>query len=385
MEVALYNGNVVLGDATGNALLAKRSALASAGVPTRLYTHHSAIDASDITVVRDVDQVRRDPFRQNAGVHVFEFGWTYELFDLVREVTPPARAIVTFHGITPRALLPDHLQGGFDLSVAQLEYAKRADVVLCASAYARTVLTGRGFEAARIHILPLPIRLPRTPRQASARSELYLLFVGRLMPSKGLLDLLHALAALRDEGRILWRLSVVTNEMASDPAYTERVRRYIDEVQLGAHIEHFGKIENRAELAARYAAADVVIIPTYHETYCLPLLEAFANGCAVIAYASGAVPETASGLARLVPTGDVRALTDELRLLFAAAGRPEVGIANGESIPRTEFERRSHLRTRDLAGETYDRRFLQIVDDRLELRQRSWLGRQLRRPFTPGS
>ena len=361
MRVSLYNVNVVPADATGNTLLAKLAALRAAGVPTRVFTHASDVVDESIDVVTEIDQVRRNAFFRKTDVHVFEFGWTYKLFDLLREIKPPARTIVSFHGITPRALMPPHAVAGIEQTTTQLSNARVADIVLAASRYGRDFLVEHGINPGRVRLLPLPIRLPHVRRQPTNPARTALLFVGRLVPSKGALDLLQSLAILRDEGLVRWGLSIVTNPAAAHPDYMARVQDFIRDAGLAPWIDHFGVIEDRERLANLYAGADAVVVPTYSETYCLPLLEALANGCAVIAYASGAVPEISRGLARLLPTGDAQALKREIARLLSSPGASTVAISDDLSIPRTEFERLAHERTRDLTGETYDLAFLELI------------------------
>jgi glycosyltransferase involved in cell wall biosynthesis len=66
------------------------------------------------------------------------------------------------------------------------------------------------------------------------------------------------------------------------------------------------------ELAALYSGARAFTTASLDEGYCLPVAEALACGCPVIASECGAIPETARGHARLVaPT--VEAWTEALR------------------------------------------------------------------------
>jgi len=54
-------------------------------------------------------------------------------------------------------------------------------------------------------------------------------------------------------------------------------------------------------VSALYSAADAYLAPSLHEGFGIPLLEAFACGCPVIASQGGAIPEVAGGAALIAP------------------------------------------------------------------------------------
>jgi glycosyltransferase involved in cell wall biosynthesis len=78
-------------------------------------------------------------------------------------------------------------------------------------------------------------------------------------------------------------------------------------------------------------ASDIMVLPSYHEGFCLPILEAFSSGCRVIAYDNSNIPDISSGHATLVETGDIpglaRAIETMMRELSTEAWR--AGTAAG--------------------------------------------------------
>src|SRR5690606_11812287 len=85
-----------------------------------------------------------------------------------------------------------------------------------------------------------------------------------------------------------------------------------------------------AGLAAHYRAADVFVCLSDHEGFCVPLVEAFAQGVPVVAYDAAAVGETVGRAGILLPgkapavvaSAVARFLGDTgLRAGLAAAGR----------------------------------------------------------------
>ena len=88
----------------------------------------------------------------------------------------------------------------------------------------------------------------------------------------------------------------------------------------------FSGPQAEADLAASYAAADVLVLPSRAETYGMVVAEALARGLPVVAAEVGGVPEalghgadgTRPGL--LVPPGDPVALRDAIRSWLEDAG-----------------------------------------------------------------
>ena len=72
--------------------------------------------------------------------------------------------------------------------------------------------------------------------------------------------------------------------------------------------------DRRDDMARCYQATDVLLMPSMGETFGIVAAEAMASGCAVLAYATGGLPEVIGdeGAGALVPTGDVDALTQAL-------------------------------------------------------------------------
>lgn len=76
----------------------------------------------------------------------------------------------------------------------------------------------------------------------------------------------------------------------------------------------FCRTENLKELAKLYTAAEILVNPTYEDTFPTVNLEAQACGTPVVTYDTGGSPETLlPGMGRVVPTGDIEALAQIIR------------------------------------------------------------------------
>jgi len=115
-----------------------------------------------------------------------------------------------------------------------------------------------------------------SPPARSDNGTLRLLFVGRLVPYKGVELLLRALAtAIR---RCALKLDIVGS---GDPAYTGFLAQLTRELGLDSVVT-FLPPRSRDQLPALYQQADVFCFPTLCDTYGIALLEAMSCGCAVI-------------------------------------------------------------------------------------------------------
>lgn len=162
------------------------------------------------------------------------------------------------------------------------------------------------------------------------RDPRHLLFVGRLVPVKGLDLLLEALGILsRDDP--MWRLTVV-----GDGSGRQGLVELSERLGIASRVDFVGKRFGR-ELAKTMAEFRIVVMPSREqpaEAYGMVALEAVASGCVVVASSVGGLPEAVGHCGVLVPPEDVPALTAALRDLTADAQKL-TAIANADSPTAT--------------------------------------------------
>jgi len=138
-----------------------------------------------------------------------------------------------------------------------------------------------------------------------------LLFVGRLDYKKGVAVLLHALARLRDQG-----LRAHLDIVGSGPDKAE-FERCVGELHLSEEVSFLGFIKMGPDLWRIYGEHDILVLPSFTEGIPKAIIEAFANGLAVVASRVGGIPDLVgpeNGL--LVPPNDVDALAEALGTLL---------------------------------------------------------------------
>jgi glycosyltransferase involved in cell wall biosynthesis len=155
---------------------------------------------------------------------------------------------------------------------------------------------------------PAEIDAAAIAARAMLADRLRILFVGNLIPRKGLHHLLDALALVDGS----WELSVI-GQFAPFDGYANIVRRKIARLNLGHRIRFLGRVTDDA-LIEHYRSHHVLAVPSY-EGFGIVYLEAQRFGLPVIALTVGAAHEVLfdgkSGW--LVPPGDAHALSAAIR------------------------------------------------------------------------
>jgi len=150
----------------------------------------------------------------------------------------------------------------------------------------------------------------------------YLLFVGTAEPRKGLDILLDALS----EPGLVGRSLVVVGPRGWGGV---DVRQQAEARGIEDRVTVTGRVDD-ADLAALYAGASLVVMPSRAEGFGLPILEAMALGVPVVTSDDPAMCEVGGAATKTFPVGDptalcaaiVRVLGDEgLRMQMTEAGR----------------------------------------------------------------
>lgn len=159
----------------------------------------------------------------------------------------------------------------------------------------RTVKTLVGEHQPHVIAYPAGDRFgsPLSPDSIGRRTRqpgpLQLLFLGILIPRKGLLPLLSALAGVDRE---LWRLTVV-GSFDFDPAHAAAVREQVDQLGLADSVQFIGPCSDD-RLVEIMRASHLFCMPYAYEGFGIALLEAMAFGLPAIGCQDGAADETIS-------------------------------------------------------------------------------------------
>lgn len=220
----------------------------------------------------------------------------------------------------------------------------------------RELVTDLGVSAAKVHVvspgIDTEIFTPHGPTALwpVAAPGLRLLFAGRIQPYKGPQVAVAAVAALRRRG-VAASLVLIGERSGAESQNPEELARRSG---VGQQVVSLPAVP-QAELAAWYRAADVVLMPSRHETYGLVAAEALASGTPVAAHDVGGlstlIRDDVDGM--LVQGLDPERWADALEPLARAGHAPaqwaieakKTGSARGwEATARTLVSLYSQLR-----------------------------------------
>lgn len=238
--------------------------------------------------------------------------------------------VITFHALGRVRRLSQGDADGFPDVRFALEEAlmQDADCVIAECEQDRSdMLTLYAAEPSRLAVVPCgfdpdefwPVRGSARDHLGLSERDFIVLQLGRMVPRKGVDNVLRALRVLRDEHRIVAQLLVVGRERGADPTATPEIRRL-------ARLAHtlgiddqvsFTGAQPRQRLRDYYSAADVFVTTPWYEPFGITPLEAMACATPVVGSAVGGilsmVLDRQTGF--LVPPKDPAALAQRLAWL----------------------------------------------------------------------
>jgi D-inositol-3-phosphate glycosyltransferase len=179
--------------------------------------------------------------------------------------------------------------------------------------------------AARIAVIPCGVDTdlfaPGAAEDARAALGLdpgpVVLYAGRIAPIKGLDTLLDAIERLRERACPVRLLVIGGDADEVQNGHEAELRDRAARAGLDGAVTFIGA-QSQERLRTYYRAADVVVMPSYYESFGMVALEAMACGRPVIASRVGGLPITVRDgvTGYLVPEGDVARLAERIDVLL---------------------------------------------------------------------
>jgi glycosyltransferase involved in cell wall biosynthesis len=316
------------GDAVGRHTRRLRDLFVARGIASRIY-----VEMVDPETAAETELATAYPDHAEPGdVAVYQFATASSMAPWL--AARPETLVVNYHNITPPELVAswnNPLARGQLRAQAELRLlAPRTALAVADSAYNREDLVAAGF-ATSVVVPPsaaLGGDLLHDARRDAARARASgepgrgarWLSVGRVAPNKAVDQTVIALTVTRAHWDPDATLHIVGKPAIA--SYDDALHRYVAEMGLAEAVTFAGHASD-ATVAAAYAQADVLVVTSAHEGFCVPVTEAMAVGLPVVAYAQGAIPEVLGGAGVLVDSVDPYRLAATIAELLADRARCE--------------------------------------------------------------
>ena len=259
---------------------------------------------------------------------------------------------LTFHALGAEKR---QFQGITDTSPAvrleeERRLAQRVDRVIATTSEECRSLVRMGADPSRVSVVPCGVDVstfrPDGDVWPARGRRPRVVTLSRLVPRKGLADVIEAVASLDDVELLI--AGGPPEAMLGDDAYAVQLQRFIDVTGTSDRIRLLGSIE-RERAASLIRSADVVVCAPWYEPFGLVAVEAMACGVPVIASAVGGLLETVvddvTGM--VVPPRRPISIRSAIRTMIDHPARRTV-------MGRAAVRRARHYEWPTIAGRTMD-------------------------------
>lgn len=343
MRISLICISLVVEDAIGGCILNQERFFRRRGDDVRIYVAHpprdlpAEVKTITYTVTRQELAAGKSEHFHLSDLYIYHYSGYDDLMESIRDINQ-GTVVFYYHNVTPpelwgsatnqelvqRGTLGKMLVHFAHLSIADSSYSKQ------------DLVDNVGYDADRIHVLPLAVSLERfTPGEKDAKlvrrykleGHKVLLFVGRMAGNKRIDLLVEALAQVKTEIPNTKLLLVGDNR--SSRAYRQMAaaaRCRAEELGIVRDVIWTGRVD---ELVPYFRLADVYVTASLHEGFGVPLIEAMACGVPVVATRIGAMPWVLGESGLLCEPGDAQDLADKVKTVLKDADQYEALVNHG--------------------------------------------------------
>jgi len=345
-RIAICHQTLLNADAIGRDVMAMCDSLSLIGFEPTIFCEYSDVNTSYRSRQPDLEVENINDYE--AVIYHHSIYWEKGLA-LLNAYDGPA--VLKYHNITPPHFFAPYSTHYEDLCEQGIALTKRLVGLngnhfwLADSEFNRADLIALGEQPDLIKVVPPFNKIDailEKPNAADYYSDepYYALFIGRLAPNKGhatLLRILHSYRIHVANNLVIRFIGTGDVHLAS---YRAELETLTQELGLSACVEFVDSV-SQDDLLRLLATSHVYICASYHEGFCIPLIEAQASGLPLIVMDSTAARETAGEGQLLAPEpitdADFRFYSLLLREVFTNADLRDTIVRKGYQNVTSRF------------------------------------------------
>lgn len=320
MHLNLYNYILTSKDAISNYIYYLKKELENMGHKVDLICNHNegsekAITGNKNAIIKGV----KTYFTKR--VNWFNYSGYYPLIHLIKHVK--GFKIFDYHCVAPPELWPYSTGKEFLIKGQKFkQYAKYADLIITHSKSGYDELT-KSLKINKNKIMIRKYQLEGMEKKqvkkqkyssiGLKKDDKVILYVGRVSPIKNLPVLIKSLKKVRNKNKKL----VIIGKYDNEP-YTTEYKKCLKIAEKEGVLKKalfLGQVSDEM-LNDFYNLADVFVIPSKHEGFCIPVVEAMSVGTPVIGANTTALPETIGTAGLLFEPDDPDELAKQINKVF---------------------------------------------------------------------
>jgi len=281
-------------------------------------TNRTDVPVTVITTMTDM--MCNDTFLR-ADVLIYTYAIFSDLFDIMLIGNGRAAQVVRFHNVTPANLVAERDRPLIQRSMRQIQVFRSVNEVWADSQENVAELMQRGIRPERVRVMPLGVKTLAQGSFLSKRSgPVRFIYVGRIVPAKGVDELIEAAGLLHRDAKFDFSLDICGNLKHSSPEFIDRLKKRILQLNLSDKVVLRGSVSN-AELASAYRDAHAFVTASHHEGFCVPVIEGLAAGCVPISYSNSNLRYIHGGLGRMADSATPTGLAEAMKSVGDAMTR----------------------------------------------------------------
>jgi glycosyltransferase involved in cell wall biosynthesis len=295
MKVGIIIPTLADGDAVGHDAIGMAKHIRGRGIPVSFFVTRST-SAEPTHLIDDLPAAFTSP----DDVLIYHHSIGFEPGVRAIERLPARRKAVKYHNVTPpqffKGLNAEVSRACVD-GIAQVKRLADTPAKIWADSeyngeHMRSFRPGRAYDVIPpFHHADDLLTLEPDYRAVSGLDDwaTTILLVGRIVPNKNVPLAIAAFADYRRRFDKHARLVIAGDQPV--PEHSKEVRESVSRLGQDGHVFVTGKVST-AQLKALYLTADVLLVTSLHEGFCVPLIEAMGLRVPVVAVPNAAVPYT---------------------------------------------------------------------------------------------
>ncbi|WGV25484.1 glycosyltransferase family 4 protein [Halotia branconii] len=300
INIAILTPCIVEGDAVSNDVVGMYNCLKKHGYNVQIFADNW--HASNTNNIKYFSQVKSF-IKQKKDILIYHYsvGWDIAL-EIINEIN--CVKVVKYHNVTP----PEFFDG-INADYANVCRSGRKQLKLIADIYGALYLSDSEYNANELYLMGVakdnswvipPFHhiddLQYIDADTSILDEyidgkVNILMVGRLAPNKGHSTLIDAFDVYHKNYNNDSRLIIVGKHDERLSIYTKSLYEKVNYLGLQESVVFTGGVSTTT-LKAYYLTANIFMITSEHEGFCVPLVESMAMKVPIVAYGSTAIPYT---------------------------------------------------------------------------------------------